>query len=564
MENNFQVISAAVSDRGLSEKRPQNEDSYLELADRGIFAVADGVGGAQAGDVASQMAVEILGEAFANQPAEIDAEEIMRVAVERANAAIYQMAADLPQLSSMATTIAALHISGNIATIGHVGDSRVYRIDRDGYLYRETADHSVVEEEVRAGRMTPEQALNHPSRNVISRALGAEATVDVEIKTIMIDPGTSFLVCSDGITRHIADTELKDILSADESPADLCDRLRSICYERGAEDNLTAVIVQVSPEVVAAHSSNGAGVYDGEEATVASARSPFTSTVEDGTAAHQEGINTGSMQRRGAVDEDQSAIDSQETISSLSDVLDDQSYLMTEPEDTIPGVRSRENSEGYTSVSVTVPAAKSFEPAVLQSYADSSQSAKSEGNLSRVLSALMYVALGALIGAGLYWLLVPKPEPVVVPAAAPAIQETKSNNIALTAFEEGRRLVDSDPEKYITANAASAQEAEDYFLLGRAFLLSGKYWEARRAFTEARNRLPQVVDQNNAKTMAHEIAMALAIIGSSQATENFQKDIATAKSISANSNADQPAANSNTAQPGGANPSSSDPLVPAQ
>src|SRR5215203_5018149 len=104
-DNNFQIYSASVSDRGLSQKRPQNEDSFLEMKNLGLFAVADGVGGAQAGDVASQMAVEILGEAFVNQSANQDAEDVMRAAIERANSAIYQMASDLPQLASMATTL---------------------------------------------------------------------------------------------------------------------------------------------------------------------------------------------------------------------------------------------------------------------------------------------------------------------------------------------------------------------------------------------------------------------------------------------------------------------------
>src|SRR5690349_11288066 len=109
----------------------------------GIFAVADGVGGAQAGEVASQMAMEILGEAFANLPSASDAETVMRAAFERANTAIFQMAHELPQLANMATTVVALHISGDIATIGHVGDSRLYRVDRDGEIFRETDDHSM-------------------------------------------------------------------------------------------------------------------------------------------------------------------------------------------------------------------------------------------------------------------------------------------------------------------------------------------------------------------------------------------------------------------------------------
>ena len=158
MDNIFRLSSAAVSDRGLSEKRPQNEDSFLEMGKSGIFAVADGVGGAQAGEVASQMAMEILGEAFANLANTADAEQVMLTAIERANSAIHQMAQELPQLANMATTIVALHLAGNIATIGHVGDSRLYRVDREGELYRETDDHSMVAEEVRAGRMTEEQA----------------------------------------------------------------------------------------------------------------------------------------------------------------------------------------------------------------------------------------------------------------------------------------------------------------------------------------------------------------------------------------------------------------------
>ncbi|MBA3352298.1 MAG: serine/threonine-protein phosphatase, partial [Blastocatellia bacterium] len=246
MENNFNITSAAVSDRGLSEKRPENEDSFLILEERGVYAVADGVGGAQAGDVASQMAMEILGEAFINLTADLDAEDVMRAAIDRANGSIHQMAADLPQLSSMATTIVALHVYGNIATIGHVGDSRAYRLDHASVLRRETDDHSVVEEEVRAGRMTPEQAVNHPSKNVISRALGAEGDVEIELKTIMVEPGTTFLLCSDGVTRHISDGEISEILEDGSDPAALCARIKEICYERGAEDNLTAVIVRVS------------------------------------------------------------------------------------------------------------------------------------------------------------------------------------------------------------------------------------------------------------------------------------------------------------------------------
>ena len=205
MEDTITIKSASISDRGLSDKRPQNEDSYLEVESCGIYAVADGVGGAQAGDVASQMAVEILSEAFVNKSERDDAEDVMRAAAERANSAIYQMSQEIPQLSTMATTLVALHIKGNVATIGHVGDSRLYRFEPGKDIIQETDDHSVVAEEVRAGRMTAEQAANHPAKNVISRALGAEATVDIDLKTVMFAPGTTFLLCSDGVTRHIDD-----------------------------------------------------------------------------------------------------------------------------------------------------------------------------------------------------------------------------------------------------------------------------------------------------------------------------------------------------------------------
>lgn len=518
MEDNFDITSASVSDRGLSEKRPENEDSFLVLEERGVYAVADGVGGAQAGEVASQMAVEILGEAFVNQSADLDAEDVMRAAIERANAAIYQMATDLPQLSSMATTIVALHVYGNIATIGHVGDSRAYRLDHHGDLRRETHDHSVVEEEVRAGRMTPEQAANHPSKNIISRALGAEADVDIDLKTIMVEPGTTFLLCSDGITRHVDDAEIGGLLS-NGNPSAICNRLKEICYARGAEDNLTAVVVRVATES-AKEFPAAARTEDVEEQTVASARSPFDSAVATEAAEFS----------------------TSETIGI--DELDDQSYLMEEPEDIRE--EPRPDLHDYSSSSVIVPAQETpsiAPPAPVstpapRTYTESFVEAKSSGVPSGLLSGLLFLALGALLGAGGYYFLIrPQPEPVV---ETPVITEFKSNNVSLTAFEDGRRLVDKDPNVYINAHAASMQTAEDYFLMGRAFMLTGKYWEAKKAFTDSRNRLASA-DELNAKTLAAEISMALAIIESPQATETFTRDLTTAKSSApANSNAAAP------------------------
>lgn len=245
------VQAAALSDRGLNERRPLNEDSFLADHERSIFAVADGVGGAEAGEVASQTAIEVLDEAFRHQTAGTDVEDLMELAIQRANSSIHQMAQEHVRFSMMATTIVALHVTGNVATFGHVGDSRLYRLTPDGHLHRETEDHSIVEEEVRAGRMTPEQAAHHPSKNVISRALGAEEGVEVDMKTMEVEDGTEFLLCTDGITRHVSDAELRQLLILNDDLKSVCAELKERCYDRGAEDNLTVVVVRVGKRIQA-------------------------------------------------------------------------------------------------------------------------------------------------------------------------------------------------------------------------------------------------------------------------------------------------------------------------
>lgn len=300
----FQVQSSALSDRGLNERRPLNEDAFLHDRERSIFAVADGVGGAEAGEVASQTAIEVLDEAFRHQIDGSDVEDLMELAIQRANASIHQMAQDHAKFSMMATTIVALHIKGNIATFGHVGDSRLYRLTPDGKLHRETEDHSIVEEEVRAGRMTPEQAANHPSKNVISRALGAEQGVDVDMKTMEVEEGTEFLLCTDGITRHISDNEIRQLMVVSPNLDQVCNELKQRCYERGAEDNLTVVVVRVgehlkadqrledleptiTPEtqpVYAAQSGNGSAA---ESSFVPASRIAFPAPAAETAVAHE-------------------------------------------------------------------------------------------------------------------------------------------------------------------------------------------------------------------------------------------------------------------------------------
>lgn len=273
--NKIQV--ASVTDRGLSKKRPMNEDSLLVDSERGIFVVCDGVGGADAGEVASQKAVEVLKEAFDKVSDGEDVEDLMELAIQAANRAIHQMAAEDPRTSMMATTVVALHLDGNRATIGHVGDSRLYRLDPAGKLLRETEDHSIVEEEVRAGRMTPEQAANHPSKNVISRALGAEESVEPDMKTIEVEEGNSFLLCTDGITRHIPDRELRELLMSGRGGEAICAEMKERCYQRGAEDNLTAVIVQLGqPPQMDVAALDEERTFSNERYEAAAAPSPAT------------------------------------------------------------------------------------------------------------------------------------------------------------------------------------------------------------------------------------------------------------------------------------------------
>ena len=545
-DGNFEIATAAVTDRGLSEKRPQNEDSYLSLPEHGVFAVADGVGGAMAGDVASQMAVEILGEAFINYSVAAEPEEIMTVAIDRANSSINQMASELPQLASMATTIVALHISGNVATIAHVGDSRAYRLDADGHLYRETQDHSVVEEEVRAGRMTPEQAANHPSRNVISRAVGAEITVDIDIKTIILEPGTMFLLCSDGITRHIPDQEIAELLTTGMSVERLCEQMKEICYDRGAEDNLTAILVKTSNEIQGSVAAPMPVDEVPEEETIATARSPFEDYAEtdpliqppeqpvDVTAASDE--------------------------TPVFPTADDEAYLLESETDAydiaIPDVEIA--TAEYSSSQLVVPASVPEHPTTEREFSmfgetptvKATHDIKPVKNDNSILRSLVYLLLGALIGAaGVYFWWQSQPEPVA-PVISVNNLEPKSSNVPVTTFEESKWGIDANPEGYVQANVAATDNSEDHYLLGRALFLAGKHFEAKRQFTLAVERIADV-DPKKAATIRADIAMMSAIIEDAQAAEAFKRNFEIIRQRSAgvgndsNSNTNT-ASNSNT------------------
>jgi protein phosphatase len=239
----MKVTVGKVTDRGLNPKRPANEDRLLVLEERGVFIVADGVGGRRGGQVASQTVVDVFAEIFAKAP-ERERALLLEAAIIEGNRRIFQQSLKTVELEGMATTVVALVIDGDNAIIGHVGDSRLYRF-QNGVLAAETEDHSEVVEAVRTGAISPAMAAHDPLRNVLTRAIGAEPDVEADIKTISLSDGTRFLLCSDGITRHIPDASLHEILATEFHPQEICDLLKAQCYRAGAQDNLTAVVVDV-------------------------------------------------------------------------------------------------------------------------------------------------------------------------------------------------------------------------------------------------------------------------------------------------------------------------------
>ena len=448
-ENTLTVEAQAITDRGLNERRPLNEDSFLADSGRFIFAVADGVGGAEAGEVASQTAIEVLDEAFRHQVAGDDVEDLMELAIQRANASIHQMAKEHAKFSMMATTIVALHLKGNIATIGHVGDSRLYRLSIDGSLLRETEDHSVVEEEVRAGRMTAEQAAHHPSKNVISRALGAEDTVEVDLKTMEVDDGTEFLLCTDGITRHISDAELRQLLVTQDSLKELCEELKKRCYERGAEDNLTAVVVRFGHRIPA----------DGRPEDLQRTITPEAERVE----AVGRGSN---VIAAGSLDETEDAL--------------------------IPPSRRAFPPPGNTEAEqINTPERKLNIPA-------SNPSKRGFGRaLARLFMFLIFLAAvaGAFYAGRRYKGPIPylqeDNEGITQASLDPVVEDP------ILKFEQSRRQIDRDPNLWLASqlpselarqgvqNPLESAEPEFLYLYGRASMLAGNSEEAARAFDQA-------------------------------------------------------------------------------
>lgn len=239
--DSMKIWAGAVCDPGLNPRRSVNEDRFLSLPERGLFAVFDGVGGQRAGEVASQIAAETLEEALGRDGEPPSAESIRR-AIELANRRIFELSSSNPSYRTMATTVALLGIAGDRAIIAHVGDSRVYRLE-GGRLLRETIDHTDLYDRVRAGLIAEEEAA-HSGDASINRALGAEPSVEVELKTIRIGGQARFLLCTDGIHRLLSDQEIARALAIGD-PQLAAEALKRMAYERGADDNLTALVIQV-------------------------------------------------------------------------------------------------------------------------------------------------------------------------------------------------------------------------------------------------------------------------------------------------------------------------------
>ena len=235
---------AARTDVGIV--RSGNEDNYLMLADRGIFIVADGMGGHAAGEVASEMAVRIISREIGSLRGLSDDEgaERFRTAIRTANDAIFARTLSEHDKRGMGTTVTALVLQPKRYLIGQVGDSRAYLL-RGQQLSQLTKDHSYVQEQVDAGLLTPEQARVHPYSNVITRCVGASVDVTPDIYIGTLEEGDILLLASDGLTGMLEDEQLTRILTADGGPQHWVDRMVTEANRRGGLDNITAIVIRI-------------------------------------------------------------------------------------------------------------------------------------------------------------------------------------------------------------------------------------------------------------------------------------------------------------------------------
>lgn len=222
--------------------RKNNEDYYLILPEVQLFAVADGMGGHNAGELASKLAIETL-EKQSSALNSISLEDIqawMSQVMEEANKQVYEAASNSIETEGMGTTLTALVLNGNKAVIGHIGDSRVY-LWREQNLSQLSEDHSMVNELIRLGQLTEESARNHPHKNVLSRALGVERSISIDCFQIEIQDNDVFILCTDGFSNLIEDEEMAAEFSSSGNWDERLANLKRRVLERGAPDNFTVI-----------------------------------------------------------------------------------------------------------------------------------------------------------------------------------------------------------------------------------------------------------------------------------------------------------------------------------
>jgi len=230
--------------------RPSNQDAFIcgRLSDTTYFAVVcDGMGGANGGNVASSIAARVMAERLAenyrdNMTME-SVHNILESAVSAANVEIYDTGAEDPALRGMGTTLVAAVVSGDQVLIAHVGDSRAYALNRaDRSIRQLTTDHSVVQEMVESGKLTPAQAKNHPRKHFITRALGVDATVECDFTACTFPPDGMLLICTDGLTNMVDADEI-NIIAYSSDRDEIADRLIAAANMSGGSDNITVAVM---------------------------------------------------------------------------------------------------------------------------------------------------------------------------------------------------------------------------------------------------------------------------------------------------------------------------------
>ena len=248
------IRAFGLTDTGLA--RLHNEDAFVVDASSSLFVVADGMGGHSHGEVASKIAVDTIGDLLGGaEPTLGDVEEStgsallphslrLKVAIERAHDAMLDAIRGDLSLQGMGTTVAGIMVDDDVAAVAHVGDSRVYR-QRAGIFELLTTDHTWVNEQVMAGYLTADQARTHPLRNVVTRALGGEAEVLVDVRELEIRAGDVFVVCSDGLTAMLEDADIERRLVGGTALEDISQQLIDDANSRGGVDNITVIVASV-------------------------------------------------------------------------------------------------------------------------------------------------------------------------------------------------------------------------------------------------------------------------------------------------------------------------------